>query len=118
MTWANTYLPPIVKRLHNLTTPPGAVNFIASDVALMGYLCGFETEITGKTSPWCPVLTESEFKQHEHAQDIQYYYGAVPGAAKNGTFMLPPLEAVLDASRMDGIRITPRAMAASSRRLR
>ncbi|KIW56530.1 hypothetical protein PV05_05187 [Exophiala xenobiotica] len=95
-TWANTYLPPIVKRINKLTTPPGAVNFTASDVALFGYLCGFETQITGKTSPWCSVLTESELKQYEYAQDIRYYYGAGPGAAKNGTFMLPFLQAIIE----------------------
>ncbi|KAL6249076.1 hypothetical protein RBB50_004139 [Rhinocladiella similis] len=94
-TWANKYLPPIAERINNLTTPPGVLNFTTDDVAVFPTLCGFETQITGRTSPWCSVLTEDELRQFEYAQDIRYYYGSGPGADKNSTFMLPFLEAVV-----------------------
>ncbi|KIW19119.1 hypothetical protein PV08_03411 [Exophiala spinifera] len=94
-TWANIYLPQIAERINNLTTPPGALNFTKDDVAVFATLCGYETQITGRTSPWCSVLSEDELEQYEYAQDIRYYYGSGPGALKNNTFMLPFLEAVV-----------------------
>lgn len=93
--WSNIYLPPIAKRINTLTTPKDAVNFTASDVSNFPVLCGYETQITGRTSPWCNTLTESELKQFEYAQDIRYYYGTGPGALKNDTFMLPILAAIV-----------------------
>ena len=92
-TWANTYLPPIVTRLNGLLS--GSLTFDAADVSLFPYLCGFETQIKGTTSPWCGVFMESELREYEYAQDIRYYYGSGPGAEKNGTFMLPFLAAVV-----------------------
>lgn len=68
-TWANIYLPPIVARINKLV--PG-LNFTASDVVQFPVLCGFETQITGKTSPWCNVFQKNEIEQFEYAQDIRY----------------------------------------------
>ena len=92
-TWANIYLPPIAARLNSLLT--GNLTFNITDVSIFPYLCGFESQILGRTSPWCGVLTPAELQQYEYAQDLRYYYGSGPGAPKNGTFMLPFLRAVL-----------------------
>ncbi|KAF2237121.1 acid phosphatase PHO12 precursor [Viridothelium virens] len=91
--WADVYLPPIVARINGMLS--GNLVFDASDVSLFPYLCGFESQITGTTSPWCDVFTTDELKQYEYAQDLRYYYGSGPGAGKNGTFMLPFLAAVM-----------------------
>lgn len=59
----------------------------------MPYLCGFETQILGKLSPFCDIFTESEFKQYEYRQDLRYYYGTGPGTDLPSTLMLPYLNA-------------------------
>ena len=102
-TWANTYLPPITARLNNLLS--GNLSFSTTDVSIFPYLCGFETQITGRTSPWCDVFTPAELRQYEYAQDLRYYYGSGPGAGKNATFMLPFLAAVVQRFR-DGPETT------------
>ncbi|KAL6886766.1 histidine acid phosphatase [Trichoderma evansii] len=94
-TWNNIYLPAFAARLNALITPPGALNFTISDVSQFPVLCGFESQITGTTSPFCALFTEDELRGFEYAQDIRYYYGSGPGAVKNNTFMLPFLSAVI-----------------------
>ncbi|CAE6467132.1 unnamed protein product [Rhizoctonia solani] len=88
--WDNIYLPPILKRLQKYVT---GVNLTTSDISIMPYLCGFETQITGKLSPFCDIFTESEFKQYEYRQDLRYYYGTGPGTDLPSTLMLPYLNA-------------------------
>ncbi|KAI9737436.1 MAG: hypothetical protein M1834_009590 [Cirrosporium novae-zelandiae] len=92
-TWGDMYLPPITKRLNKLLT--GNLTFDDSDVSIFPYLCGFETQITGSTSPWCSVFTDSELRNYEYYQDLRYWYGSGPGAFKNDTVMLPLLEAIV-----------------------
>jgi acid phosphatase len=91
--WNNLYLPPIVSRVNSMIK--GNLNFTASDVSTMPYLCGFETQITGKQSPWCSVFTDSELRGYEYAQTLRYYYGNGPGSGGNGTLMLSVLNAVV-----------------------
>ncbi|CAE6448327.1 unnamed protein product [Rhizoctonia solani] len=88
--WDNIYLPPILKRLQKYIK---GVNITTSDISIMPYLCGFETQITGKLSPFCDIFTESEFKQYEYRQDLRYYYGTGPGTDLPSTLMLPYLNA-------------------------
>ncbi|KAK6396782.1 hypothetical protein LTR65_008680 [Meristemomyces frigidus] len=75
--WADIYLPPIVSRVNSLLN---GLQFNSSDVVLFPYLCGFETQITGRRSPWCDTFTEREILQYEYAQDIRYWYGSGIGA--------------------------------------
>ncbi|CAE6495753.1 unnamed protein product [Rhizoctonia solani] len=88
--WDSIYLPPILQRLRKYSK---GVNLTASDISIMPYLCGFETQITGQLSPFCDILTESEFKQYEYRQDLRYYYGTGPGTDLPSTLMLPYLNA-------------------------
>ncbi|KDN41990.1 hypothetical protein RSAG8_07035, partial [Rhizoctonia solani AG-8 WAC10335] len=88
--WDNIYLPPILKRLQKYIK---GVNITTSDISIMPYLCGFETQITGKLSPFCDIFTESEFKQYEYRQDLRYYYGTGPGTDLPSTLMFPYLNA-------------------------
>lgn len=62
----------------------------------MPYLCGFESQITGKPSPWCGVFTNEELRQYEYAQDLRYYYGTGPGQDLPSKMMLPYLNALAD----------------------
>lgn len=91
-TWANIYLPPIVKRINGLLK---GLEFNSSDVNIFPYLCGFETQITGKRSPWCDVFTQQEILEYEYAQDIRYWYGTGLGTDLEKNMMLPFLTALL-----------------------
>lgn len=61
----------------------------------MPYLCGFESQITGRLSPWCNVFTDYELQQYEYAQDIRYWYGLGPGTDLEQTMMVPYLNALV-----------------------
>ncbi|KAK4505117.1 hypothetical protein PRZ48_003080 [Zasmidium cellare] len=91
-TWANIYLPPIVKRINALLH---GLQFNSSDVNIFPYLCGFETQITGHRSPWCDIFTEEEILQYEYAQDIRYWYGTGLGTDLEKNMMLPFLTALV-----------------------
>lgn len=54
----------------------GNLTFATTDVQIFPYLCGFETQITGKQSPWCSTFTAAELNEYEYAQDLRYYYGS------------------------------------------
>jgi acid phosphatase len=92
-TWANIYLPPIVERINKRLS---GLTFNTSDINIFPYLCGFETQITGKRSPWCDVFTEDEILQYEYAQDIRYYYGTGPGTELESNLMLPFITAIIE----------------------
>jgi acid phosphatase len=83
---ANIYLPPIAARVNKLLN---GLTFTTDDITNIAYLCGFETQITGKTSPWCGILQKKEIEQYEYAQDIRYYYGTGPGSDLEKQLMLP-----------------------------
>ncbi|KAK4575210.1 hypothetical protein LTR86_001062 [Recurvomyces mirabilis] len=92
-TWANIYVPPIVKRINSLFR--GNLNFTASDVTQFPYLCGFETQITGRRSPWCDTFTPQEISAYEYSQDIRYWYGTGLGTKLEKNLMLPFLTALV-----------------------
>jgi len=86
--WADIYLPPVVDRINSRLN---GVQFNSSDVVLFPYLCGFESQITGRRSPWCDTFTEDEILQYEYAQDIRYWYGSGIGAqARVDKFLMLP----------------------------
>ncbi|KAF4536891.1 Histidine phosphatase superfamily clade-2 [Lasiodiplodia theobromae] len=85
--WDATYLPPATARINSLLS--GDLAFATTDVGIFAYLCGFETQIVGRRSPWCGTLTEAEFLQYEYAQDLRYWYGSGPGNAVAKATMLP-----------------------------
>lgn len=73
-TWNNLYLPAVTKRINSHLH--GNLTFTDSDVTNFPYLCGFETQITGRKSPWCNIFTDDELRKYEYAQDLRYYYGS------------------------------------------
>jgi acid phosphatase len=92
-TWADIYLPPIMRRLNAQIR--GSFKFTQSDVSIIPYLCGFETQITGRKSPWCDVFTEAEILQYEYAQDLRYWYGTGLGTDVEKYLMLPVLDGMV-----------------------
>ncbi|PNS16402.1 Acid phosphatase PHO1 [Sphaceloma murrayae] len=92
--WDAKYLPPVVARLNTMIK--GAFQVNATDVAKMPYLCGFETQITGRRSPWCDVLEEQEVLDYQYRQDLRYYHGTGPGSGNNASVQLPILQGVVD----------------------
>jgi acid phosphatase len=92
--WQNVFVPPIQARLPALIS--GNLTLTADDITQMPYLCGFESQITGRLSPWCSVFTDAELRQYEYSNDLRYYYGMGPGTGLESTMMLPFLSALVD----------------------
>ncbi|KAI1867898.1 uncharacterized protein JN550_006705 [Neoarthrinium moseri] len=93
-TWDGLYIPPIQERLQSLIE--GNLTLTASDIDQIPYLCGFESHITGKLSPWCDVFTDEELKQYEYSNDLRYYYGVGPGTDLPKKMMTPFLISLVD----------------------
>ncbi|KAK0270142.1 hypothetical protein LTR35_014390 [Friedmanniomyces endolithicus] len=91
-TWANIYVPPIVDRINGLFH---GLQFNSNDVTQFPVLCGFETQITGRRSPWCDTFTPNEILQYEYSQDIRYWYGTGLGTQLEKNLMLPFLTALV-----------------------
>lgn len=87
------YIPPIKERLETLID--GNFTFEDNDISQMPYLCGFESQITGRLSPWCNVFTDYELQQYEYANDIRYWYGLGPGTDLEQTMMMPYLNSLV-----------------------
>ncbi|KAJ4334528.1 hypothetical protein N0V95_009139 [Ascochyta clinopodiicola] len=91
--WDSIYLPPIRARLN--AKIQGGFNFTQWDVSIIPYLCGFETQITGRRSPFCDIFTEEEVLQYEYAQDLRYWYGNGLGSDIEKYNMLPVIEGLV-----------------------
>ncbi|KAI2794769.1 hypothetical protein POX_a01370 [Penicillium oxalicum] len=89
-----TWVPKALKRINKLVH--GNLTFTESDILFFPYLCGYESQITGRLSNWCGVFTEDELRHYAYSQDLSYYYGVGPGSdgpARN--LFLPFLESLL-----------------------
>jgi hypothetical protein len=62
-----TWAPKALKLINSLIS--GNLTFDETDILFFPYLCGYESQITGRLSPWCGVLTEDE---------LRYYYSVGP----------------------------------------
>lgn len=89
-TWDKIYLPPISSRLNGQIK--GNFSFTTSDASTIPVLCGFESQITGRRSPFCDLLTENEVLNYEYAQDLRYWYGTGLGSDIEKYQMLPVLD--------------------------
>ncbi|KAF1927276.1 acid phosphatase PHO12 precursor [Didymella exigua CBS 183.55] len=91
--WDSIYLPPIRARLN--AGIRGDFNLTQWDVSIIPYLCGFETQITGRRSAFCDVFTEEEALQYEYAQDLRYWYGNGLGSDIEKYIMLPVIDGLV-----------------------
>ncbi|TDZ14109.1 Acid phosphatase PHO12 [Colletotrichum orbiculare MAFF 240422] len=92
--WNSIYIPPILERLQSLIQ--GNLTLVPNDVSQISYLCGYESQITGRLSPWCDIFTDDEFLQYEYFQDLRYYYGVGPGTDVPSKMMTPYLGSLMD----------------------
>lgn len=92
--WETIYVPPIQTRLNAMIK--GNFNLTAGDISQIPYLCGFETQITQKRSPFCDIFTEEEILQYEYAQDLRYWYGAGLGTDIEKYQMLPVIDMLVE----------------------
>lgn len=92
--WDNIYLPPIQRRLNSHVHD--GFNFTLSDIGIIPYLCGFESQITARKSPWCDIFDQEEILQYEYAQDLRYWYGSGLGTDIEKYLMLPVLKAIVE----------------------
>ncbi|KAF7715425.1 Uncharacterized protein PECH_007920 [Penicillium ucsense] len=89
-----TWTPKALKRINKLVR--GNLTFTESDILFFPYLCGYESQITGRLSDWCGVFTEDELRHYAYSQDLHYYYNVGPGSdgpARN--LFLPFLESLI-----------------------
>jgi acid phosphatase len=89
--WNSIYLPPITARLNAKIQ---GFQLKQGEVGIIPYLCGFETQITGRRSPFCEIFTEEEILQYEYAQDLRYWYGNGLGSDIEKYQMLPIVDMV------------------------
>ncbi|CRK27455.1 hypothetical protein BN1708_004359 [Verticillium longisporum] len=91
--WRSLWLPPFIKRLSQ---------YIDGDLVLddshwndFPYICGFESQITGRLSPFCDTFTQEELEQYEYHQDLRYYYGVGPAVDVASKMMTPFLDSLV-----------------------
>ncbi|KLU93165.1 acid phosphatase PHO1 [Magnaporthiopsis poae ATCC 64411] len=91
--WQPRWLPAFKARLSQ---------YISGDLQLedgqwndFAYICGFESQIRGRLSPFCDTLTDADLAAYEYQQDLRYWYGHGPGAAVSSRMMVPFLDALV-----------------------
>ncbi|KAM0331282.1 hypothetical protein ACHAQA_002952 [Verticillium albo-atrum] len=104
--WRSIWLPPFIERLSK---------YIEGDLVLddghwndFPYICGFESQITGRLSPFCDTFNQEELDQYEYHQDLRYYYGVGPAADVASKMMTPYLnsliELLVEGPGVEGVR--------------
>ncbi|KAM7217932.1 histidine acid phosphatase [Rhypophila decipiens] len=91
--WDAVWIPPVLSRLQSMIS--GNLTLTSDDILSMPYLCGFESQITGRLSPWCDVFTDDELKSYQYSNDMRYFYGIGPGTGLNKKMMTPFLNALV-----------------------
>ncbi|CAG8922113.1 unnamed protein product [Penicillium salamii] len=76
--WQATWLPKATHRINSLIK--GNLTFDESDVLFFPYICAYESQITGRLSPWCDVFKKHELRDYAYSQDLSYFYGVGPGS--------------------------------------
>ncbi|GLA51186.1 hypothetical protein AnigIFM63604_007538 [Aspergillus niger] len=90
-----TWTPKALERINSLVS--GNLTFDESDILFFPYLCGYESQISGRLSPWCGVFTEDELRNYAYSQDLSYYYKVGPGSVGPAKVLfLPFLNSLLD----------------------
>ncbi|KAH7251306.1 histidine phosphatase superfamily [Fusarium tricinctum] len=91
--WRARWLPAYIERLSKYVK--GDLDLEDSQWNDFPYICGFESQITGRLSPFCETFTQKELDQYEYQQDLRYYYGVGPGAKVASKMMVPFLESLV-----------------------
>ncbi|KAM0424308.1 hypothetical protein ACHAPT_010454 [Fusarium lateritium] len=91
--WRSTWLPSFKERLSQYID--GDLELDDSHWNDFPYICGFESQITGRLSPFCNTFTQKELEQYEYQQDLRYYYGVGPAAKVASKMMVPFLNSLV-----------------------
>ncbi|KAK4096433.1 histidine acid phosphatase [Parathielavia hyrcaniae] len=91
--WTANFLPPTKQRLQAMIK--GNLTLTDGDVLQIPYLCGFESQITGRLSPWCDIFTDDELMSYQYHNDLRYYYGVGPGTDLNKKLMMPFVDSLV-----------------------
>ena len=91
--WDSIWLPQVRNRLQSYIR--GNLILTLNDVNLFPYLCGFESQITGRLSPFCDIFTAEELRMYEYSNDLRYYYGVGPGTVLPPKMMTPFLNSLV-----------------------
>ncbi|KAJ2898604.1 histidine acid phosphatase [Zalerion maritima] len=89
--WGDGWIPAAKARLAALLEGPGDFELADSDVTQVPYLCGFESQILGRLSPWCGVFADDELRSYEYWNDLRYFYGVGAGTDLPKKMMTPYL---------------------------
>jgi hypothetical protein len=92
-SWRSIWLPPFIQRLSQFIH--GNLTLDDSSWGDFPYVCGFESQITGRLSPFCDTFTQDELEQYEYLQDLRYYYGVGPAANVSSKMMVPFLHSLM-----------------------
>lgn len=88
-----TWAPKALKSINSLIS--GNLTFDETDILFFPYLCGYESQITGRLRPWCGVFTEDELRNYACSQDLSYYSSVGPGSdGPASRLFLPFLESL------------------------
>lgn len=92
--WKEIWLPPFIKRLSKYIEG----NLTLDESSWMDFpsICGYESQIRGRLSPFCDTFTQSELEQYEYLQDLSNYYGVGPAADVASKMMVPFLASLMD----------------------
>ncbi|KAF5004872.1 hypothetical protein FDECE_8654 [Fusarium decemcellulare] len=91
--WRSVWLPSFIERLSQYID--GDLELEDSHWNDFPYICGFESQITGRLSPFCNTFTQKELEQYEYQQDLRYYYGVGPAAKVASKMMVPFLHSLV-----------------------
>ncbi|ROT35131.1 phosphoglycerate mutase-like protein [Sodiomyces alkalinus F11] len=104
--WRSVWLPSFIGRLSQYAE--GDLHLDDGHWNDFPYICGFESQITGRLSPFCDTFTQEELAQYEYQQDLRYYYGVGPGADVASKMMVPFLHALMgrfvEGPESEGVR--------------
>ena len=92
--WNSIWQPQVQERLRKLID--GNLTLRFGDVNLIPYLCGFESQMAGRLSPFCDVFTDEGLKMYQYSNDLCYYYGIGSGTDLPSTMMTPSLDSLVD----------------------
>jgi hypothetical protein len=91
--WRSKWLPGYIERLSQYIE--GDLKLEDSQWNDFPYICGFESQITGRLSPFCDTFNDEELEAYEYQQDLRYYYGVGPAADVASKMMVPFLNALV-----------------------
>ena len=92
--WQAKWMPAYIARLSKYIQ--GDLNLTDGQWNSFPYICGFESQIRGRLSPFCDTFNDKELEQYEYQQDLRYYYGVGPAANVASKMMVPFLDSLLE----------------------